>query len=152
MILWPLLSKFMIIVLKRIEWNWDMLNKKKMRIQMSLYVYVHLYHCISSRYSDTNDMRWQSFRARLNTHRGFGPCVWALLPVGGICMWLMIIGIQMLRYIWYRWDIGLLCPFEYTQRLWAMYLAALSFRDQIMHAQIWWDIWDMRWHFPVYPL
>jgi len=27
-------------------------------------------------------MRWEAFGARLNTHRGFGPCVWALLPLG----------------------------------------------------------------------
>ena len=31
-------------------------------------------------------MRWEAFGARLNTHRGFGPNVWVLLPFGGICM------------------------------------------------------------------
>ena len=31
-------------------------------------------------------MRWEAFGARLKTHRGFGPCVWVLLPFGGICV------------------------------------------------------------------
>ena len=31
-------------------------------------------------------MRREVFGVRLKTHRGFGPCVWALLPFGGIYM------------------------------------------------------------------
>ena len=51
--------------------------------------------------------KWYEMRglwARLNTHRGFGTCVWALLPLGGIYMRMMITEIQILRYRWYRWD------------------------------------------------
>ena len=45
---------------------------------------------IPSRYSDINDMRWETFGAPLNTHRGFGPCVWALLRLGHMhAVWLL---------------------------------------------------------------
>ena len=92
----------------RIEWIWDMLNKKEMRFQMWLYVYTCIKVCLQnhwtilfpSRYNDTYDMRWEAFGTRLNTHRGFGPCVWALLPFRGhmhAVWWLQ-------RYRWYGWD------------------------------------------------
>ena len=67
-----------------------------------------------SRYSDTCDMRWEAFGARLNTHRGFGPCVWAFLPFEGIQMQCddykdTYIEIQMgyddtYGIWWYRWN------------------------------------------------
>ena len=101
MILLSFLSKRMILELSGFEICWI---KRKWDLRCD---YMFTYICIKcylenywtvpflSRYRDTDNTRWiqryrwdeiEAFGARLSTHREFGPCVWALLPFGGLCM------------------------------------------------------------------
>ena len=60
------------------------------------YDYILIYVCIKvvckiirqyHSHPDTKiQLRWEVFRACLNTYGGFGLYVWTLLPFGGICM------------------------------------------------------------------
>ena len=86
-------------------------------------------------YNDTDDMRWEAFGVCLNTHRGFGPYVWVLLPFRGICMQYddyrdTDIEIQMI-HMWFR-PLGPV--WVHTETL-----------GHVLGCLVFWIWWDMRY-------
>ena len=59
----------------------------KMYMNMSIEIILKIIKQYSSPSNTALQMRWKTFGACLNIHRGFEPCVWIFLPFRGVCIW-----------------------------------------------------------------
>ena len=64
------------------EKNSMIFNMIKKYMVMSIKIVFEIIRQYHSPSDTVIQMRWESFRARLSTYRGFGPCTWTLCPLG----------------------------------------------------------------------
>ena len=96
----------------KIEWIWDMLNKKEMKFHMWLYVYVHVYKRLFTKSLDSTITLSDTVIQMIWDERPLGPvwthtealgCVFGrFCLLGAYACSMMITEIQMLRYMRYE--------------------------------------------------
>ena len=86
-----------------------------------------------SRYSDTDDMRWEAFGAVWTHIEVLGRVFGCFCLLGACACSMVITDIHILRYRWYKWDMMIHMRYNDTD-------------------EIWWYIWDMMIHMRYRPL